>query len=286
MLHYDFMQRAFCAGGIIALMASALGVYLLLRRQALMADMLSHVSLAGVAAGACLGFNPTIAGFIAAVIGAIAVEVVRRAYKTYSELSVAIIMVGGLSVAMILMSLNKTMNKSFSSYLFGSVVAVTRTELIYMSAAAIVGTVFFLFLRRPLYLMAFDEESAKTSGVPVQWISLGFSIVTGMIVAASMPIVGVLLVSSLIILPAALSIRIATSFTSAILAAMGIGLIGTGTGLTASYELNTPPGGTIALVLLLFLVSGLSLKKMFVWIGSKRASKAKAKPTNMEVANT
>lgn len=271
MLHYDFMQRAFFAGGIIALMASALGVYLLLRRQALMADMLSHVSLAGVAAGTYLGINPSLSGFIVAVIGAIAVEYVRKAYKTYSELSVAIIMVGGLSLSVILMMINKTVNKSFSSYLFGSVVAVNRMELMIMLAAALIGALFFFLLRRPLYIVSFDEESARTSGIPVQWISFGFSIVTGMIVAAAMPIVGVLLVSALIILPAALSVRISSSFTAAILVSMGIGLTGTFTGLTASYELSTPPGGTIAFVLLLFLVAGLGLKKLMT-LGSKRSS--------------
>ncbi|SFD77467.1 zinc transport system permease protein [Paenibacillus catalpae] len=272
MLHYDFMQRAFCAGGIIALIASALGVYLLLRRQALMADMLSHVSLAGVAAGAYLRINPSITGFIVAIIGAIAVEYVRKAYKTYSELSVAIIMVGGLSVSIILMTMNKTINKSFSSYLFGSVVAVNQLELTMMLAAALIGALFFFLLRKPLYIISFDEESARTSGIPVQWISVGFSIITGMIVAAAMPIVGVLLVSSLIILPAALSVRIAPSFTSAILVSMGIGLTGTFTGLTASYELSTPPGGTIAFILLLFLVSGLCVRKIIL-LASKSTSK-------------
>lgn len=142
MLHYDFMQRAFCAGGIIALVASVLGVHLMLRRQALMADMLSHVSLAGVAAGAYLGWNPSYAGFAAAVAGAIAVEYIRRSYRAYSEMSIAIIMIGGLSSAVVLMGLNKGMNKSFSSYLFGSVVAVNETELMLMLGAAAVGASF------------------------------------------------------------------------------------------------------------------------------------------------
>lgn len=269
MLHYDFMQRAFCAGGIIALIASSLGVYLLLRRQALMADMLSHVSLSGVAGGAYFHVNPTVSGFIVAVLGAIVVEYVRRAYKTYSEISVAIIMVGGLSSSVILMSMNNTINKSFSSYLFGSVVAVSRTELIFIIAAALIGALFFYFLRKPLYLIAFDEETARTNGVPVSWISLGFSVVTGMIVAAAMPIVGVLLVSSLIVLPASLAIRISPNFISAIFISMGIGLSGVITGLTASYELSTPPGGTIAFILLLILIVGLTVQRTAKLIAAK-----------------
>lgn len=269
MLHYDFMQRAFCAGGVIALLASVLGVYLMLRRQALMADMLSHVSLAGVAGGAYLHINPTLSGFVVAVIGAVIVEYVRRSYKTYSEISIAIIMVGGLSTAVVLMSLNQSINKSFSSYLFGSVVAVNQTELLLMIIVAIIGGIFFFIFRRPLYQITFDEETAKTNGLPVKWISFGFSILTGMIVAAAMPIVGVLLVSSLIVLPAALAIRIAPSFMTAILISMAIGLIGVFTGLTASYQLSTPPGGTIALVLLFLLIIGIGLKKGILMMGKR-----------------
>ncbi|RCW48454.1 metal ABC transporter permease [Paenibacillus prosopidis] len=277
MLHYDFMQRAFFAGGIIALVASVLGVYLMLRRQALMADMLSHVSLAGVAGGAYLHLNPTLTGFAIAVVGAIAVEYVRRSYKTYSEISTAIIMIGGLSSAVLLMSLNQGMNKGFSSYLFGSVVAVNQTELSLMIAVAIIGAIFFIVFRRPLYQITFDEETAKTNGIPVKWISLIFSVITGMIVAAAMPIVGVLLVSSLIVLPAALAIRVSPSFTAALFVAMGIGLIGVFSGLTASYELSTPPGGTIALVLLVLLVAGIGLKKLMLQMGKLRNKKTSSK---------
>jgi zinc transport system permease protein len=271
MLHYDFMQRAFCAGGIIAVIASVLGVYLMLRRQALMADMLSHVSLAGVAAGAVMHINPALMGFLVAIIGAIAVEYVRRSYKTYSEISVAIIMIGGLSTAVVLMSLNQSINKGFSAYLFGSVVAVNETELYMMLGTALIGGIFFYALRRPLYQITFDEETAKTNGLPVKQISLGFSIITGMIVAAAMPIVGVLLVSSLIILPAALAIRIAPSFVAALFFAMIIGLVGVFGGLTASYELSTPPGGTIALTLLAFLIMGIGIKKLVMKLGKSRS---------------
>ncbi|MBO2944278.1 metal ABC transporter permease [Paenibacillus sp. F411] len=262
MLHYDFMQRAFCAGGIIAIVASVLGVYLMLRRQALMADMLAHVSLAGVAGGVYLGLNPTITGIVIVVIGAVVVEYVRKAYNTYSEISIAIIMIGGLSSAVILMSLSKNVSTGFTSYLFGSVVAINQMELFIMSAAAVIGGIFFFLMRRPLYQIIVDEEAATANGLPVQWISLGFSIVTGMIVAAAMPIVGVLLVSSLIVLPASLAIRIASSFAAALVISMLVGVSGVFLGLTASYELSTPPGGTIAFVLLLMLILGTGMKRL------------------------
>ncbi len=279
MLHYDFMQRAWFAGGLIARVASVLGVYLMLRRQALMADMLSHVSLAGVALGALIKVNPSLFGFIIALIGAVVVEFVRRSYKTYSEVSIAIIMIGGLSTALVLMSMNPGISRSFSSYLFGSVVAVQETEIYLVAGVALVGALFFYGLRKPLYLITFDEETARANGVPVNLISLLFSVMTGMIVAAAMPIVGVLLVSSLIVLPAALAIRLAQGFTAALMLAMLLGLMGVFSGLTASYELSTPPGGTIALTLLLFLAVGIGIKKLVVkW--RKQHSKLKEKSAN------
>lgn len=264
MLHYDFMQRAFFAGGLIAAVASVLGVYLMLRRQALMADMLAHVSLSGVALGALLKVNPSIFGFLIAVAGAVVVEFVRRFYKTYSEVSIAIIMIGGLSTAVVLMSMNSGMTRGFSSYLFGSVVTVQQTEMWLVVAVVLAGALFFYCLRKPLYLIAFDEETARANGIPVNIITLMFSMITGMIVAAAIPIIGVLLVSSLVVLPAALAIRLAAGFNMALGLAMLIGVTGVFSGLTASYELNTPPGGTIALTLLFCLGVGIGVKRFIV----------------------
>ncbi|TVY06899.1 metal ABC transporter permease [Paenibacillus cremeus] len=273
MLHYDFMQRAFCAGGIVALIASVLGVYLMLRRQALMADTLSHVSLAGVAVGSILHMNPSVTGFLVAMLGGIAIEVVRRSYRAYSEMSIAIIMTGGLSTAVVLMSMNQSLNKGFSAYLFGSVVAVSGEQLWMMLGVSLITGIYFILLRRPLYQITFDEETAITSGLPVKWISMSFSVLTGMIVAVAMPVVGVLLVSALIILPAALAIRIASSFAAAVVIAMMIGVSGVFSGLAVSYKLNTPPGGTIALVLLLILLTGLMFKKALMKYRKARGKK-------------
>lgn len=267
MLHYEFMQRAFLAGGVVSLLASVLGVYLMLRRQALMADTLSHVSLAGVAIGSLLHVNPVWTAFLTAIVGACAVEYVRSSFRSFSEISIAIIMIGGLASAVVIMNMNQGLSKSMSAYLFGSIVAVSNTELLLMSAVAAAGGLYFFFLRRSLYMLTFDEETAETSGLRVKLLTFSFSIVTGMAVAVAMPIVGVLLVSSLVILPASLAIRVARGFTAAIWLSMGIGLTGVFTGLTASYRLSTPPGGTIALILLLFLIVGLLMKRCWVYIG-------------------
>lgn len=270
MFEYEFMQRAFWAGGLIGIVAPILGVYLMLRRQVLMADTLSHVSLAGVALGSVMNLNPVISGFAVAVIGALLVEQLRRSYRTYSEVPVAIIMTSGLALAVVLMSLKTNLSKTFSSYLFGSIVAVSNIQLLMMVVVCIIGLAFFIVLRRPLYNLTFDEETASIGGVQVKGLSFAFAVLTGMTVAAAMPIVGVLLVSALIVLPAALALRVSRSFATAIVIAVVTGLIGIISGLTTSYHLNTPPGGTIALILLVFLLTGISAQKLISLYNRKR----------------
>lgn len=273
MLGYEFMQRAFWAGGLIGVIAPLLGVYLMLRRQALMADTLSHVSLAGVALGSVMQMNPSLSGFALAVAAGIVIEQLRRSYRTYSELPVAIIMTSGLALAVVLMSLKQNWSKSFSSYLFGSIVAVSNTQLLLIAAVALIGFLYFIILRRPLYNLTFDEDTAAISGVRVRLLSLSFAVLTGMIVAAAMPVVGVLLVSALIVLPASLALRVASGFTAAILIAIGTGLAGVFSGLSMSYYIDTPPGGTIALILLTFLLITLLLQKLLRVYGRRSTKK-------------
>lgn len=262
MLGYEFMQRAFWAGGLIGVIGPVLCVFLMLRRQVLMADTLSHVSLAGVALGSFLKLNPALSGFAMAMIGALVIEQLRRVYRTYTEVPVAIIMTSGLALSVVLMSLNQNLSKSFSSYLFGSIVAVSDTQLRLIAVVAAVGMIFFVGLRRPLYNFAFDEETAAASGMRVSLLSFLFAVFTGMTVAAAMPVVGVLLVSALIVLPASIALRMATGFLAAMGIAVVVGLSGVFSGLAASYYLNTPPGGTIALILLGFLIMAVIFQKL------------------------
>lgn len=262
MFDYEFMQRAFWAGGMIAVIAPLLGIYLVLRRQILLADTLSHVSLAGVAIGSFAGINPSLGGFLIAIIGAFVIERLRKNFRGYGEVSIAVIMTGGLALALVLMSMDSGLTRSFSSYLFGSIVAVSTEQIFIIGSVFIAVLVYWALLRRPLYNITFDEETALIGGTHVRWLSLTFSVLTGMTVAAAMPIVGVLLVSALMALPAALSLRFAKGFTSALIMAVLIGLVGMFGGLTTSYYVNTPPGATVALLLLAFLLIGMGIQRI------------------------
>ncbi|AYW47645.1 zinc ABC transporter permease [Tetragenococcus osmophilus] len=264
LLSYEFMRRAFLAALFIAGIAPMLGVFLVIRRQSLMADTLSHVSLAGVALGFFLNLNPTFTTMVVVVIAAILLEYLRVIYSGYSEISIAILMAGGLAVALVLMNITGgNSSVSIQSYLFGSIVTITQPQVVFLGILFVLTTLLFLLFKRPMYVLTFDEESAHVEGLPVHWMSMLFNVLTGVAIAIMIPIAGALLISAIMVLPAAISMRMGKSFNTVILTSVFIGLIGMLSGLVSSFYIDTPPGATITLVFIaLFLVVNV-LKKVY-----------------------
>ena len=262
MFFYGFMQRAFQAAFLIAIIAPILGLFLVLRRQSLMADTLSHISLAGIALGLFLNVNPTFMTLIVVVIAAVIIEYLRTLYKSYSEISIAILMSAGMSIALVLMSLSSGGSTStIQQYLFGSIVTISQQQIYLLAALFVIIVGLFLVFRRPMYVLTFDEDTAFTAGLPAQLMSILFNVITGVTIAVIMPIAGALLVSAIMILPAAIAMRISKSFYWVIFVGIIVGIIGMCTGLTVSYQWGTPPGATITLAFIaIFILTILATK--------------------------
>ena len=256
------MRQAFQASFLIALIAPVLGLFLILRRQTLLADTLSHVSLVGVALGLLVGVEPTWMNILVVVIASIILEYVRTVYKSYSEVSIAMMMSGGMALALVLMSFNDTTAMSLNTFLFGSIVTISKDQVLFLLVLTVMILILYLFFRRPMYVLTFDEETAFTSGLPIRVMSIAFNVITGITIAVIMPIVGALLVSAILILPAAISMRLGKNFNWVIGIGILIAMIGMFSGLTVSFYFGTPPGAMITLILLAIFVLILLVDKM------------------------
>ncbi|MBT2732325.1 iron chelate uptake ABC transporter family permease subunit [Carnobacterium sp. ISL-102] len=262
MFFYGFMQRAFQAAFLIAVIAPILGLFLVLRRQSLMADTLAHISLAGIALGLFLNVNPTFMTLVVVIIAAVIIEYLGSLYKSYSEISIAILMSTGMSLALVLMSLSSGgSTTTIQQYLFGSIVTISQPQLYLLVALFIIVVVLFFVFRRPMYVLTFDEDTAFTAGLPARLMSILFNVITGVTIAVIMPIAGALLVSAIMILPAAIAMRISNSFKWVIFVGIVVGITGMFTGLTVSYEWGTPPGATITLIFIaIFVITTVTMK--------------------------
>jgi zinc transport system permease protein len=274
MFFHGFMQRAFQASFLISFIAPMLGLFLILRRQSLMADTLSHVSLAGVALGLLIGVNPTLTNILVVAVIAIVLEYLRVVYRTYSEISIAILMSGGMALALVLMGLNDGgATLSMNQFLFGSIVTISERQVWMLFVLTIMIGLLYLVFRKPLYILTFDEETAVTAGLPIKTMSVLFNILTGITIAVTMPIVGALLVSAIIVLPAAISMRLSNRFNGVILIGIVLALIGMFSGLVVSYKVGTPPGASITLILLIVFVVTTFMKKISHYIKIERLFK-------------
>ena len=277
LLNYEFLQNAFASGIIIGLIAPLLGVFIVIRRLSLIADALSHVTLAGIAGSLYLSqttavfalLNPLYLGIVAAVTGSVLIERLRRLYKHYEELAIPIIMSAGIGFSAIFISLANGFSSDLFGYLFGSVSAVSRQDLWIVLAIACIVVIFLVLFYKELFLMSFDEEYAKASGLPSKWVHLLFMIVTALVIAASMRIVGILLVSSLMTLPVAASMRLAKGFKQAILYAVIFGEAAVIIGLVCAFYLNIAPGGTIVVTSIIILLLVLLGKKIWLAVVTK-----------------
>ncbi len=260
-LTYSFMQRAFLAGIIVAIICPAIGIFLVFRRMSMIGDTLSHVALAGVAGGMLGGIYPLYSALGFSVLAAIAIEKLSKEYEQYEELSIAIILSAGIGLATIFISLGNS-NSAIFSYLFGSIGLVSKNDIWIISILGIFILFSILVFYRSLFYIAFDEEAAKLSGIPVKWINLYFTILVAMTIAVSMRIVGVLLVSSLMVIPVAISLQIAKSFKQTFIYSILFGILSVLIGLFVSFYADLAPGGTIVISSILILIVVILIKNM------------------------
>ncbi|HEU4912687.1 MAG TPA: metal ABC transporter permease [Actinomycetes bacterium] len=266
LLDYGFMQRALLAALLIGLTAPAVGVHVVQRRLALIGDGMGHVALAGVAVGVLTTGAPVLTALVAAVLGAVVVELVRARGRTGGDVALAILFYGGIAAGVVIISQAEGGTPAnLTAYLFGAITTTTPGDLVVFAVLAVVVLVTTVGLAPRLFAVSNDEEYARAAGLRVLPLNLLLAVMVAGTVVISMRVVGLLLVSALMVVPVATAQLLTGSFRATLLAAMGIGLVVSVGGVATSYYADTPSGGTIVLLAIgLFTVAatGSALRRL------------------------
>jgi zinc transport system permease protein len=247
-LTYTFMQRAFLMAVLIAIIAPCIGVVIVLKRLSNIGDATSHSALAGIAFGLAFGINPVFGAVVFSLAAVLGIEVFRKIFGKYSEISTTVIMSIGVGLTAVFSGFIKNGSANLNSFLFGSIVAVSDAELI-LSVILCAAVIFVsVAMYREMFYITFDEESAYLAGVPVKLVNTVFMVLTAITVSVASRTVGALMVSSLMVIPAACAMTISKSYKSTIIYAILFALAFCLIGLTAAYYLDLKPGGTIVLL--------------------------------------
>jgi zinc transport system permease protein len=248
MLDLEFMRLAFAVGAVVGVLAPAVGFFLVQRQQSLTGDGIGHVAFAGVAAGYLLDVSPVLAALVASVLGAIAIEWLRTKGGAAGDQALALVFYTGIALGVVLISLAGALNVNLFQYLFGSILTVTRNDVVVVAILGVVALGTMALTYRALAGVTLDEEGARVQGLPVDRLNALVSILAATTIAVSMRIVGVLLIAALMVLPVIAAGRVSRSMLQTLVVAVAIGLGSVLAGLTISYYGDVPPGGTIVLV--------------------------------------
>jgi zinc transport system permease protein len=261
-LQYGFMQRALLSGIAISIMCSIVGLFLVLKRHSLFGDALAHVAFGGIALGLFTGVYPLLTAYVVAILSAVGVNKLRESTKIPPDSSIAVLLTSGLAIGVILISISGGFTLDLFSFLFGNILLVSNEDLIMIliTDAIVVPIIYVLYKR--LMLIVFDENQAKVSGLNVTWINTLFIVLASITIIASIRLVGVLLISSLIVIPNITALLLGKGFKKTIFISCAISVFSVVFGIAASYYVNLVPSGTIVLTMVSMFIVTIIVKNM------------------------
>lgn len=257
MLSTPLMQRGLLAALLVGIVSPVMGTFLVQRRLSLLGDGIGHVALTGVAlgwlVGAAAGVTPVDAlavpgAVVAAVVGAVGIEIVRERGRTSADVALALLFYGGIAGGVIIIQLAGGQSSNLMAYLFGSISVVTTWDLVLTAVLALVVLGLGVGLRPALFTVSHDEEFARASGLPVRLLNVAIAVMAALTVTVAMRVVGLLLVSALMIVPVAVAQLLTRSFVTTMRLAIGIGVVACVVGLSATYWWDVSPGAMIVVL--------------------------------------
>ena len=253
---YGFFRNAFLSALLMSVACGIIGTYIVSRRMVFISGGITHASFGGVGLGYFLGIPPLAGAAVFAVLAALATENLTRRKIIRNDSIIAIMWSLGMAMGIIFVYLTPGYAPNLMSFLFGSIITVNSTDLWLMLALALFVTIFFSVLYRPILYISFDEQFARTRGIPVMLLNYILIILVALTIVLSIRIAGIILVLSILTIPQNIANLFTNRFGTIMIASVVIGFLGSFLGLLISYYLDIPSGATIIFTLVvLYLVS-------------------------------
>jgi zinc transport system permease protein len=261
-ISYAFMQKAFITGIFVAIACALLGTFLVLRKYALIGDGIAHISFGGVAAGLLFSIAPIFGALIFALIGSLAILRLKEKALIHGDSAIGIISHASLGVGIFIVSIAQGFNVDILSYLFGSILAITQSEMILSIVLAIVVSIIIILFYNDLFAITFNEESARISGINVKFLNTLLILLTAITIVSAMRVVGLMLASALIILPASTALQFKTSFKKTLIISSLIATLSVMLGLIVAYYFDFAASGTIVIINAILFMLLLLIRKL------------------------
>ena len=256
MFSYPFMQRALIAGVLVSLCAALLGVSLVLKRYSMIGDGLSHVSFGALAIAVALGVTPLYFSIPVVILAAFLLLRVADNPRWNSDAAIAAMSASSLAIGILAISRTTGMTTDVDNYMFGSVLAMSKTDVTLSVVLCIAVLALFILFYHKLFAITFDENFSRATGLNVNWYNTLLAILTALTIVLGMRMMGAMLISSLIIFPALTAMRLFRSFRSVVICAGVSAVVCFAAGLTASFLLSTPVGASVVVAdLIVFLAA-------------------------------
>lgn len=253
MFHYTFIMRAFIVGLLISLCAAMLGVNLVLRKNAMISDGLSHVSFGSFAIATVLGVTPLWIAIPVAVIAAVAILKLNDHHHIHGDGAIAILSSSSLAIGIMAISVTQGVNTDINNYLFGSILSLDNQDMLISIILSVVVFILYIFSYHKMFALTFDEDFAKSTGINVEFYNVIIAILCSLTIVLGMRMMGALLISSLTIFPCLTSMYFCKDFKSVVISSAILSSICFVIGLFISYFYATPTGASIVIINLIVL---------------------------------
>ena len=259
LLSYEFAQRALVGALLIGLIAPTVGVFLVQRRLALLGDGVGHIAITGVGLALLMSWSPLPVALVAAIAGALFIELLRDRSRVAADVAIAVVFYGGLALGVLLVSLSPSgASTKLNAFLFGSLSTVSSQDLWVLGLMTVLILLVVAFFGRQLFVAGLDSEVAMVQRIPVRALGVALSVMAAATVVVGMRVVGLLLVSGIMVLPVAAASQFGRSFSSTLGWAVLVGVVCAVGGLLLSFQVDVPPGPSIILGALVVFILAVS----------------------------